>query len=65
MQEVELAADIVMGIWLQIVRGSLERRSAPDLAGQALHAVLRALGASQPTMEIVSDRAGRSSRTTT
>ena len=47
-QDVELAADIVMGIWLQVTRGTLHRRAAPDLAGRALDAVLRALGASPP-----------------
>jgi AcrR family transcriptional regulator len=45
-QDVELAADIVMGIWLQVTRGTIQRRATPDLAGQALDAVLRALGAS-------------------
>ena len=45
-QDVELAADIVIGIWLQVTRGSIERRAAPDLTRQALAAVLRALGAS-------------------
>ena len=45
-QDVELAADIVMGIWLQVTRGTLQRRAAPDLVGRALGAVLRALGAS-------------------
>ena len=45
-QDVELAADIVIGIWLQVTRGSLERRAPPDLTRQALDAVLRALGAS-------------------
>jgi AcrR family transcriptional regulator len=45
-QDVELAADIVIGIWLQVTRGSLERRAAPDLTRQTLDAVLRALGAS-------------------
>jgi AcrR family transcriptional regulator len=44
-QDVELAADIVMGIWLQVTRGSLERRASPELIRQALVAVLRALGA--------------------
>jgi AcrR family transcriptional regulator len=47
-QDVELAADIVIGIWLQVMRGVLERRAASGVAGQALDAVLRALGASQP-----------------
>jgi AcrR family transcriptional regulator len=45
-QDPELAADVVMGIWLQITRGSLERRTSPELTRQALDAVLRALGAS-------------------
>jgi AcrR family transcriptional regulator len=63
--DVELAADIVIGISLQVMRGSLERRAAPDLASQALHAVLRALGASQPMMEVVPDRVGRLSHGTT
>ena len=44
--DVELAADIVFGIWLQVTRGTLQRRAAPDLVGRALDAVLRALGAS-------------------
>jgi AcrR family transcriptional regulator len=46
-QDVEFAADIVMGIWLQVIRGTLQRRTAPDLTRQALEAVLRALGASR------------------
>src|SRR3954465_4218438 len=45
-QDVELAADIVVGIWLQVTRGTLQRRAAPDLADRALDAVLRALGVS-------------------
>ena len=28
-QDVELAADIVIGIWLQVTRGTLERRASP------------------------------------
>ena len=47
-EDVELAADIVVGIWLQVARGTLERRAAPDLTRQALHAALRALGVTQP-----------------
>ena len=47
-QDVELAADIVIGIWLQVTRGSLERRASPELTRQALDAVLRALGVTQP-----------------
>ncbi|WP_114948090.1 TetR/AcrR family transcriptional regulator [Microvirga calopogonii] len=57
-RDVELAADIVLGIWLQVVRGSLEGRAASDLSDLALGAVLRALGASQPMMGIVSDGVG-------
>jgi AcrR family transcriptional regulator len=45
-QDVELAADIVIGVWLQITLGSLERRAPPGLTRQALDAVLRAPGAS-------------------
>ena len=45
-QDVDLAADIVMGIWLQVTRGTLQRRAAPDLAERTLDAMLRALGAS-------------------
>jgi len=43
-RDVELAADIVIGIWLQITRGLLERGARPELTRQALEAVLRALG---------------------
>ena len=46
--DAELAADIVIGIWLEVTRGTLERGAAPDLPGQVLEAVLRALGATQP-----------------
>ena len=28
-QDVELAADIVIGVWLQVTRGTLERRASP------------------------------------
>ena len=45
MQDVELAADIGLGIWLEVMRGTLQRRAAPDLVHQALDAVLRAIGA--------------------
>jgi hypothetical protein len=47
-QDVDLAADIVIGIWLQVTRGSLERHNSPELTRQALDAVLRALGVTQP-----------------
>jgi AcrR family transcriptional regulator len=46
-QDEELAADIVVGIWLQVTRGTLERRAPPDLVRQTLEGVLRALGATQ------------------
>jgi AcrR family transcriptional regulator len=46
-RDVELAADIVIGIGLQVMRSSLERRVAPDLARRALDAVLRALGVAE------------------
>ena len=42
-QDVELAADIVIGIWLQVTRGSLERRTSPELSRQTLDAVLEPL----------------------
>ena len=44
MRDVELAADIVMGIWLQVARGILARGARPELTRQAVEAVLRALG---------------------
>ena len=47
-QDIELAADIVIGVWLEVARGTLERGAAPNLAGQIVEAVLRALGATQP-----------------
>ena len=43
-EDADLAADIVIGIWLQITRGILERRPAANFADQALAAMLRALG---------------------
>jgi AcrR family transcriptional regulator len=43
-REPELAADLVIGIWLQVVRGFLERGSRPESTSQALDATLRALG---------------------
>ena len=46
--DAELAVDIVVGIWLQVTRGILERGARPKLTRQAVEAVLRALGASQP-----------------
>jgi AcrR family transcriptional regulator len=44
-EDLELATAIVIGIWLQVTRGTLQRRPAPDLADRALDAVLRTLGA--------------------
>ncbi|WP_331373402.1 TetR/AcrR family transcriptional regulator [Sinorhizobium chiapasense] len=40
----ELAVDIVVGIWLQVTRGIIERAARPELSSQALEAALRALG---------------------
>jgi AcrR family transcriptional regulator len=45
-RDAELAADIVIGIWLQVTRGILERGARPKLTRQTLEAVLRALGTS-------------------
>ena len=47
MRDVELAADIVMGIWLQVARGILARGARPELTRHAVEAVLRALGVSR------------------
>jgi AcrR family transcriptional regulator len=44
-RDVELAADIVIGIWIQVTRGILERGAKPELINQANEAVLRAIGA--------------------
>ena len=44
MHDLELAADVAMGILLQVTRGTVQRRAAPDLADRALDAMLRALG---------------------
>ena len=55
-RDVELAADIVIGIWLQVTRGILERGAQRDLIRQAGEAVLRAIGA----LEL--PNAGRSDR---
>ena len=45
-EDVELAADIGMGILLGVMRGTLQRRATPDLVPRALDAGLRAIGAS-------------------
>lgn len=44
--DVELAADVTIGIWVQVARGIIERGPRPLLKLQAIEAVLRALGAS-------------------
>lgn len=46
-RDAELAVDIVIGIWLQVTRGILERGALPELTGQTVKAVLRAIGSSQ------------------
>jgi AcrR family transcriptional regulator len=48
LQDVELAADIVIGILVQVIRGSLERRTSTELTRRALDALLRGLGVTQP-----------------
>jgi AcrR family transcriptional regulator len=50
--DVELAVDIVVGVWLQVTRSVLARGARAELTEDALDAVLRALGATRP-------RAGR------
>jgi hypothetical protein len=46
-RDVELAADIVMGIVLQVMRSMPERGARHNLIREALDATLRALGAPQ------------------
>ena len=46
LEDIELAADIGLGILLGAMRGTLQRRAAPDLVPHALDAGLRAIGAS-------------------
>jgi len=43
-EDADLAADLVIGIWIQIARSTLDRRPAADLPDEALAALLRALG---------------------
>jgi diacylglycerol kinase family enzyme len=38
-KDADLACDIVIGIWLQVARGTLDRRPAPNLTDQALAAL--------------------------
>jgi AcrR family transcriptional regulator len=44
MHDLELAADIGMGIVIQVMRGTLQRKATPDLVPGALDAALRAIG---------------------
>ena len=46
-RDVELAADIAIGIWLEVTRGIIERGPRPGTTSQALDATLRALGLGQ------------------
>lgn len=47
-QDPQLAADIIVGIWLQVTRGTIERVAPPELSSQALEAALRAIGSARP-----------------
>ncbi len=44
LEDADLAADIVIGIWVQVARGTLERPPASGLVDQTLAALHRALG---------------------
>ncbi|BCH21571.1 TetR family transcriptional regulator [Mesorhizobium sp. L-8-3] len=44
-RDVEMGADIVLGIWLQVTRGILERGARTELTRQAVEAALRSIGA--------------------
>jgi AcrR family transcriptional regulator len=60
LEDVELAADIGMGILLGVMRGTLQRRAVSDLIPQALDAGLRAIGASpRPPTQAGSDYRGK------
>ncbi|TPI77694.1 MULTISPECIES: TetR/AcrR family transcriptional regulator [unclassified Mesorhizobium] len=50
-RDAELAVDIVMGIWLQVTRGILDRGTRPEVTQQTVESVLRALGASRSDQE--------------
>lgn len=58
--DADLAAEIVMGIWLQVTRGILERGVRSDLPRDALDAALRAIGATplEVTQDITPPTAG-------
>jgi len=62
MQDIELGADIVIGVWLEVARGTLERGAAPYLAGEVIDAVLRALGVSQPEARPVRSRKAQTAK---
>jgi AcrR family transcriptional regulator len=47
-EDTDLAVDIVFGIWIQVIRGTLIRRPAAKLGDRALAATLRALGVTTP-----------------
>jgi AcrR family transcriptional regulator len=49
-ENAHLAADMVMGMWLQIAGGTLERQPAEGLTEQAQAAMLRALGVPEQDM---------------
>jgi AcrR family transcriptional regulator len=61
-QDPELAADIVIGIWLQVARGTLERGAAPDLGSEVVTVVLRALGVTQPAARPARSRKAQAPR---
>ncbi|HMQ92220.1 MAG TPA: TetR/AcrR family transcriptional regulator [Amaricoccus sp.] len=54
-KDVDLAADIVIGMLLQIMRGIIERGAPRDLIREALDAVLRALGAAETGFDGLDD----------
>jgi AcrR family transcriptional regulator len=61
-QDPELAGDIVIGIWLQVARGTLERGAAPDLGSEVVTVVLRALGVTQPAARPARSRKAQAPR---
>jgi AcrR family transcriptional regulator len=54
-KDVDLAADMVIGILLQIMRGIIERGAPHDLIREALDAMLRALGAAESGLDGLDD----------
>jgi AcrR family transcriptional regulator len=53
--DADLAVDIVIGVWLQVTRGVLERDVGPEQISQALEALLRALGARRDGRSVLQD----------